>query len=127
MATKESCQTISLSCPKCFTMSTLFMLYDIGKVCFNQIGTYGFEAKREKERFIVVCPSFHQNLPCENWSFYVVVLTSTGEKCIKMRASRAARSFLPANSKVFFLRGLPNMREKQILTSVIKIQKENWG
>ena len=30
------------------------------------------------------------------------------------------------NSKVF-LRGLLNMREEQILTSVIEIQKENWG
>ena len=30
------------------------------------------------------------------------------------------------NSKVF-LRGLLNMREKQILKSVIEIQKENWG
>ena len=28
----------------------LFMLYDIGEVCYNQIGTYGFEAKREKKR-----------------------------------------------------------------------------
>ena len=33
---------------------------------------------------------------------------------------------VPTNSKVF-LRGLPNLREKQILTSVIEIQKENWG
>ena len=33
---------------------------------------------------------------------------------------------VPTNSKVF-LRGLLNMREKQILTSVIEIQKENWG
>ena len=33
---------------------------------------------------------------------------------------------VPTNSKVFF-RGLLNMREKQILTSVIEIQKENWG
>ena len=33
---------------------------------------------------------------------------------------------VPTNSKVF-LRGLLTMREKQILTSVIKIQKENWG
>ena len=31
----------------------------------------------------------------ENWSFYVVVLTSTGEKCTKMRAARVARSFFP--------------------------------
>ena len=33
---------------------------------------------------------------------------------------------VPTNSKVF-LRGLLNMREKQILTSVIEVQKENWG
>ena len=33
---------------------------------------------------------------------------------------------VPTNSKVF-LRGLLNMRKKQILTSVIEIQKENWG
>ena len=32
---------------------------------------------------------------------------------------------VPTNSKVF-LRGLLNMREKQILASVIEIQKENW-
>ena len=33
---------------------------------------------------------------------------------------------VPTNSKVF-LRGLLNMREKQILTSIIENQKENWG
>ena len=33
---------------------------------------------------------------------------------------------VPANSQVF-LRGLLNMREMQILTSVIEIQKENCG
>ena len=33
---------------------------------------------------------------------------------------------VPTNSKVF-LRGLLNVREKQILTSIIEIQKENWG
>ena len=33
---------------------------------------------------------------------------------------------VPTNSKVF-LRGLLNMWEKQILTSDIEIQKENWG
>ena len=33
---------------------------------------------------------------------------------------------VPTNSKVF-LRGLLAMREKQILTSVIEIQRENWG
>ena len=33
---------------------------------------------------------------------------------------------VPTNSKVF-LRGFMNMLEKQILTSVIEIQNENWG
>ena len=33
---------------------------------------------------------------------------------------------VPTNSKTF-LRSLLNMREKQILTSVTEIQKENWG
>ena len=33
---------------------------------------------------------------------------------------------VPTNSKVI-LRGLLNMREKQILTSVIESQKEKWG
>ena len=33
---------------------------------------------------------------------------------------------VPTNSEVF-LRGLLNVRGKQILTSVIEIQKENWG
>ena len=33
---------------------------------------------------------------------------------------------VPTNSKVF-LHGLLNMQEKQILTSVIKIQKKIWG
>ena len=28
----------------------------MGEVCYNQIGTYGLEAEREKERFTVVCP-----------------------------------------------------------------------
>ena len=36
------------------------------------------------------------------------------------------RRKVPTNSKVF-LRGLRNIRQKQILTSVIEIQKENWG
>ena len=40
--------------------------------------------------------------------------------------NRACLRTVPTNSKVF-LRGLLNMREKQILTSVIEIQKENWG
>ena len=33
---------------------------------------------------------------------------------------------VPTNSKVL-MRGFMNMREKQISTSVIKIQRENWG
>ena len=33
---------------------------------------------------------------------------------------------VPTNSNVF-LCGLLTMRKKQILTSVIEIQKENWG
>ena len=33
---------------------------------------------------------------------------------------------MPTSSKVF-LRGLLNVQEKQILTSIIEIQKENWG
>ena len=71
-------------------ISILFTLYSMGEVSYNQIGTYGFEVQREKERFTVVCPRCRQNL--KNWSFYVVVLTSTGEKCTKMRAAREARS-----------------------------------
>ena len=47
----------------------------MGKVSYNWIGTDGFEVKTEL------------------WSFYVVVLTSAVEKCTKMRAARAARSF----------------------------------
>ena len=42
--------------------STLFMLYNMGKVCCNQTGMCGFEAKREKERFAVVCPRCRQHL-----------------------------------------------------------------
>ena len=37
------------------------MLYNMSEVCYNQIGTYGFEAKREKERFTVVCSRCRQN------------------------------------------------------------------
>ena len=40
-------------------------------------------------------------------------------QCISLRT-------VPTNSKVF-LRDLLNMWEMQILTSVIEIQKENWG
>ena len=44
---------------------------------------------------------------------------------IQKTAARETRT-VPTNSKVF-LRGLLTMREKQILTSDIEIQKENWG
>ena len=43
-------------------VSILFMLYNMGKVCYNQIRIYGFEAKREKERFTVIFPRCRQNL-----------------------------------------------------------------
>ena len=39
-------------------VSILFMLYNMGEVSFNEIGTYGFEAKKAKERFTVVCLSY---------------------------------------------------------------------
>ena len=34
------------------------MLYNMGEVCYNQIGLYGFEAKREKEKFIDAITAF---------------------------------------------------------------------
>ena len=40
----------------------LSVLYNMGEVCYNQIGTYGFDSRREKERFTVVCPRCHENL-----------------------------------------------------------------
>ena len=45
---------------------------------------------------------------------------------IKTSSYLIALRTVPTNSKVFW-RGLLNMREKQILTSDIEIQKENWG
>ena len=44
-----------------YDVSTLFMWYNMGEVCYSQIGAYGFEEQREKERFTVVCPSSRQN------------------------------------------------------------------
>ena len=49
----------------------------------------------------------------------VIIKTTTSSYLIALRT-------VPTNSKVF-LRGLLNMREKQILTSDIEIQKENLG
>ena len=34
----------------------------MGEVCYNWIGTDGFEVKSETERFTVVCPLCRQNL-----------------------------------------------------------------
>ena len=42
-------------------VSILFMLHNMDELCCNQIGMYGFEAKREKEKFTVVCPRCRQN------------------------------------------------------------------
>ena len=60
----------------------------MGGVSHKWIGTDGFEVKSETTRFTVVCPRCSENPK----SFYVVVLTSAGEKCSKMRPARAARS-----------------------------------
>ena len=49
----------------------------------------------------------------------VIVKTTTSSYLIALRT-------VPTNSKVFWC-GLLNMPEKQILTSDIEIQKENWG
>ena len=46
--------------------------------------------------------------------------------CLVQRSLINVLRTVPTNSKVF-LHGLLNIREKQILTSVIEIQKENWG
>ena len=54
----------------------------MSEVSKNWIGTDRFEVKSENERFTVVCPRCRQNL------------TSAGEVVQKMRAARAARSFL---------------------------------
>ena len=67
------------------------MSHNMGEVCNNRI-MYRFEAKRGKERLL--CLSTLSSKP-KNWSFYVVVLTSAGEKCTKMRAARAAGSCFP--------------------------------
>ena len=45
---------------------------------------------------------------------------------INLKSTNISLRTVPTDSQVF-LRGLLNMREKQIITSVIEIQKENWG
>ena len=45
-------------------VSILFMLYKMGEVRYNQIGNYGFKAKKEKERLTVLRPRC-----CENPKF----------------------------------------------------------
>ena len=75
-------------------VSTFFKLYNMGEVCYNQIGTYGFEGEREKERFTVVCPRCRQNLKIGH--FALLFLSSTRDKSTKIPAARAARSsFFP--------------------------------
>ena len=78
----------------------------------------GFEVKSETERFIVVCPRCRQNLKFGHFN-HVVVLTSTGEKCSKMRAALAARSFLPllTNNVTAFWRCLCRSR-RRLLNSI---------
>ena len=63
----------------------------MSEVSYNWIGKDGFEVKSETQRFTVVCPRCRQNLKIGH--FTLVVLTSTGGNCSKMRAARAARSF----------------------------------
>ena len=108
-------------------VSTFFILYNMGEVCYNQIGTYGFEAKREKERFTAVCPRCRQN-----WPLYVVVLTSAGEKCTKMCVARAARSFLPllTNNITAFWRWRCRCRSRRsFLNSLLPsiTVRKGWG
>ena len=43
--------------PPCLTV-----LYNMGEVACNWIGTDGFEVKSETERLTVVCPRCRQNL-----------------------------------------------------------------
>ena len=57
----------------------------MSEVSYNWIGTDGFEMKGVAERFNVVCPRCRQNFKFDNFD--------AGEKCSKMRAARAARSF----------------------------------
>ena len=42
--------------------SILFIIYNMGEVSYNWIGTDGFEVKSETERFTVVGPRCRQNL-----------------------------------------------------------------
>ena len=42
--------------------SILFIVYNVGEVSYNWIGTDGFEVKSETERFTLVCPRCRQNL-----------------------------------------------------------------
>ena len=73
-------------------------------LCYKQIGTHRFEAKRDRERFIVVFSRCGQNQKIGH--FVLLFLSSTGEKCTEMCATRAARSFFPflANNIAAFWR-----------------------
>ena len=64
-----------------------------------------------------------------NTSVTISAITQrSDEESLKMKVKDCNKVLrtVPTNSKVFFAR-LLNMREMQILTSVIEIQKENWG
>ena len=65
-------------------VSILFMLYKIGEVFDNQNRTNGFEQK-------IHCLLSMLSSKPENWSFHVVILMSTREKCLTIiRAAIAA-------------------------------------
>ena len=75
-ATKTSLQTISLSCLKCLTSClccTIWAKYAITRLVRTDL------KQREREGEIHCCLSTLSSKP-ENWSFCVVVLTSTAEK-----------------------------------------------
>lgn len=56
MAMKTSIQTICLSSPKYnyHDDSILFMLYNVGEICYYRIGTCRFEVKREGKNSVVL-------------------------------------------------------------------------
>ena len=70
------------------------MLNNKGEVCHNQIGTYGFEAKREKERFTVVCR--RQNLKVGHFTLlFWQVRERNVQKCLPHEQHDPFGSFNP--------------------------------
>ena len=59
----------------------------------------------------------HQECKFKTWLTWMYFESTQDEGYLRM---------VPTNSQVF-LRDLPNIREKKIITCVIEIQKENWG